>query len=82
CRFTSGPLLDYDEKHNTRLVHTLNLYFKNNGNLQKAARDGFMNSSTMKYRLRRIHEIANINLSDPEVNLQVQLALKIIEGLR
>lgn len=77
-----GPLLDYDEKHNTRLVHTLNLYFKNNGNLQKAARDGFMNSSTMKYRLRRIHEIANINLSDPEVNLQVQLALKIIEGLK
>lgn len=77
-----GPLLEYDEKHNSRLVHTLNLYYKNNCNLQKAARDGFMNSSTMKYRLRRIYEIANINLNDPETNLQVQLALKIIEGLK
>lgn len=77
-----GPLLEYDEKHNSQLVHTLDLYFKNNCNLQKAARAGFLNSSTMKYRLRRIHEIAKMNLSDPETTLQVQLALKIIEGLK
>lgn len=76
-----GPLLSYDEKHNSQLVHTLGLYFKNNCNIQKAARGGFMNSSTMKYRLKRITEIAGIRLGDPETNLQVQLALKIIEGL-
>ncbi|MFZ5631418.1 MAG: XylR N-terminal domain-containing protein [Bacillota bacterium] len=77
-----GPLLKYDEKHNSHLVQTLMLYFNNNCNIQKAARNGFMNSSTMKYRLRRISEIAGINLSHPETNLQVQLALKMIEGMR
>lgn len=77
-----GPILTYDEKHNTQLLHTLILYFRNNCNLQKAARRGFMNASTMKYRLRRIAEIAKINISDPETNLQVQLALKILEGLK
>lgn len=77
-----GPILKYDEKHNSQLLQTLHLYFTNNCNLQKAARRGFMNASTMKYRLRRIAEIARINISDPETNLQVQLALKIIEGLK
>lgn len=76
-----GPLLAYDEKHKSQLVHTLGLYFRSGRNLQEAARRGFMNSSTMKYRLRRITEIAGIDLGDPDIILQVQLALKILEGL-
>lgn len=77
-----GPLLEYDEKHKSQLIHTLQIYFSCGCNLQRAARDGFMNSSTMKYRLRRITEIAGINLNDPEACLQVQLALRIMEGLK
>jgi sugar diacid utilization regulator/GAF domain-containing protein len=76
-----GPLLEYDQKNNSQLISTLNLYYKNNCNLQKAARTGFMSPSTMKYRLRRVSEIANIDLGNPETNLIIQLALKIIEGL-
>lgn len=81
CRRVIGPLIDYDVKHRTQLVSTLELYFKNNCNLQKAARNGFMCASTMKYRLKRIREIAGIDLDDPEVNLQVQLALRLRSGL-
>lgn len=83
-RFTHqiiGTLLEYDQKHNTQLISTLNSYYKNNCNLQKAARTGFMSSSTMKYRLRRITEIAKIDLGNTETNLIIQVALKIIEGL-
>jgi DNA-binding PucR family transcriptional regulator len=32
----------------------------------------------MKYRLKRIEEVANITLDDPDLGLQVQLALKLI----
>lgn len=73
-----GPLINYDRKHNAQLLSTLDLYYRNNGNILKAARNGFLNHSTMKYRLKRIEEIAGINLDDPDVGLQVQLALKLI----
>lgn len=76
-----GPLIDYDEKNNSQLVETLTLYFNNNCNVQRASRNGFLNSATMKYRLKRISEIANIDFSNSETILMVHLALKMIEGI-
>ncbi len=76
-----GPLIDYDNKNNAHLVDTLTLYFNNNCNLQRASRNGFLNSATMKYRLRRISEIADIDLSDSETVLMVHLALKLLAGI-
>ena len=73
-----GPLLDYDANHKSELVDTLNLYYRNNGNIQLAARRGYLNPSTLKYRLKRIQEIAGIDLGDPDISLQVQLALKLL----
>ena len=81
AEFTSkviGPLLDYDAKHHSQLVETLRLYYRNNGNVQQAARRGYLNPSTLKYRLKRIQEIAGIDLDDPDTALQVQLALKLV----
>ncbi len=75
---TLGPLMEYDQKHKTQLVDTLNLYYKYSGNVLKASRKGYLNPSTMKYRLRRIQDITGLNLKDPEVSLQLQLAIKLI----
>ncbi|MDA8335071.1 MAG: helix-turn-helix domain-containing protein [Peptococcaceae bacterium] len=77
-----GPLLAYEEKYGTRFLPTLDLYYKNNCNILKTARNGFLSPSTLRYRLKRIGEIAQIDLSDPETNLQVQLALKLITSIR
>ncbi len=73
-----GEVMDYDKKHNTELIPTLKLYFQNNQNVQAAARRGYLNDGTLKYRLKRIQEIAHLDLDDSEVNLQVQLALKFL----
>ena len=73
-----GPLVDYDNEHNSELVETLKLYYLNNGNVQQAARRGYLNPSTLKYRLKRIQEIAGIELDHPDTSLQVQLALKLL----
>jgi DNA-binding PucR family transcriptional regulator len=75
-----GPLLEYEQKHKAQLIDTLCLFYDNNSNILKAARSGYLNSSTLKYRLRRIQEITGLDLKDPEVSLQVQLALKLIKG--
>lgn len=66
-----GPLIEYDLKHNAQLISTLDLYYRNNGNILKAARNGFLNHSTMKYRLKRIEEIAGIDLDDPTGGVKV-----------
>jgi purine catabolism regulator len=73
-----GPLIEYDTNHNSPLVETLQLYYRCNGNIQQAARRGYLNPSTLKYRLKRIQEIAGIELDDPDTSLQVQLALKLL----
>lgn len=73
-----GPLMEYDRQHQLNLLETLNLYFQNNCNLQQTARAGYMGLSTVKYRLRRIHQITGLDLDDPDTRLQVQLALKLL----
>ncbi|KLU62951.1 carbohydrate diacid transcriptional activator CdaR [Peptococcaceae bacterium CEB3] len=73
-----GEVIEYDRKHNTELIVTLKLFFQNNQNIQATARRGFINNGTLKYRLKRIQEIAKLNLSDSDVSLQVQLALKFL----
>jgi sugar diacid utilization regulator len=76
---TLGPLMEYDQKHKTQLVDTLNLYYKYNSNVLKASRKGYLNPSTVKYRLRRIQDITGLNLKNAEVSLQLQLAIKLID---
>lgn len=73
-----GPLLEHDAKYRSQFLETLRLYFEHNGNIQKAARSGFLNPGTLRYRLKRIREISGLDLNDPETALQVQLALKIV----
>ena len=75
---TLGPLLEYDRRHKTQLIETLMLYYKYNGNVLKAARKGYLNPSTLKYRLRRIQEITGLDLKDTETSLQLQIALKLV----
>lgn len=75
---TLGPLVEYDQKHKSQLVDTLNLYYKYNGNVLKASREGYLNPSTMKYRLRRIKEITGLDLKNAEVGLQLQLAIRLL----
>ncbi len=75
---TIGPLISYDQKHKTQLMSTLSLFYKYNCNVLKAARQGYLNPSTMKYRLRRIQEITGLDLKEPETSLQLQLAMRLI----
>lgn len=73
-----GPIIDYERQHRLNLLETLDLYYRNNCNLQQTARAGYLSLSTLKYRLRRIREIGGLDLDDPETRLQVQLALRLL----
>jgi purine catabolism regulator len=74
-----GPLIEYEESTGLELLPTLNYYAKNNFNIQSTARNHYISASTLKYRLRKIREYTGIDLDDPDVRLNVQLALKLAD---
>lgn len=76
---TLKPLVDYDKKKSTELVRTLEVFFKNNGNLTKISKELYAHYNTVLYRINRINEICKMDLNDPEDQLNLQIALKISE---
>ncbi|MCK9444964.1 MAG: PucR family transcriptional regulator ligand-binding domain-containing protein [Tissierellaceae bacterium] len=78
---TLKSLVDYDEKRSTELVRTLDEYFKNNGNLTRISEKLFTHYNTVLYRINRICEITDMDLSNPSHRLNLEIALKIKELL-
>jgi purine catabolism regulator len=78
---TLGPLLEYDRQHGTTLVRTLGYYLESGRNLESSARAMFIHVNTLKYRLKRIQEIARIDLNSAEQRFNVHLAVKILQAI-
>jgi DNA-binding PucR family transcriptional regulator len=76
-----GRLLRYDGEKNTELVPTLDAFLRANNATEVAARLN-LHRNTLLYRLRRIREITNLDLDDPETRLALHLALRIGDALR
>jgi len=72
-----GRLLEYDRRNDTDLVDTLSTYFAMVGNVQKTAERLFLHISSVRYRLSRIEEIAEISLQDEEDRICLQLAIRL-----
>jgi len=72
-----GELLEYDAKYDSQLVETLHYYFSCNGNIKDAARITAVTTSGFKYRLKKICEVGNFNLKEPNKRFDLQVALKI-----
>lgn len=71
-----GALVEYDRRHNTTLLETLEGYFATQGNLREAAEGLAIHRNTLLYRLRRIGQIGQIDLERTEDALALQIALK------
>jgi Sugar diacid utilization regulator len=76
-----GPLLRYDDAHRARLVETLGCHMLGEGQ-QAIATALSIHPSTLKYRLRRIREILGVDFAHPDVRFNIELALRLNEGMR
>lgn len=76
---TLAALVRYDERKDTELVKTLQIYYSCNGNLKKMSEKLFTHYNTVLYRVHRIQEILNCNLDDEQERFSLQTALKIME---
>lgn len=75
-----GPLLsliEYDSAHDAGLVDTLQAWLESFGDVIGAAASLHIHKNTFRYRLRRLTEIADLDLSDPDTRLGLMLQLRV-----
>lgn len=72
-----APLVQYDQKHGSDLVHTIETYYQNNGNTLATAEQLYIHRNTLNYRLKRASETLGFNVDDVERKLCISLALQI-----
>jgi sugar diacid utilization regulator len=80
-----GALLDYDERKRTSLVTTLSQYLECGKRNSATATALAIHRNTLKYRLSRIREISDHDLSDADTQFNLQLATRAwhtLEALR
>ena len=76
-----GSLLNYDQQRSADLVRTLSHYLDRGGNYEATAGSLIVHRNTLKYRLQRIRQISGLDLSDPEVCFNLQLATRAWQTL-
>lgn len=72
-----GPVLEYDARRSTDLVHTLDAYFGCGGNLMKTKDALHVHVNTVTQRLDRIAQLLGPDWNGPERALEIQLALRL-----
>lgn len=77
-----GDIVKYDREKDAELLNTLKMYYKCGCNLKKVSEEMFTHYNTVIYRMQRIKEIGNIDLSDQNVSLNVHIALKILDVIK
>lgn len=76
-----SPLLDYDKNRCTSFLQTLYSYSENGFNLHKTARKMHVSISGMKYRIQKIEELLEVDLSNSNCRFELQLSLQILLAL-
>jgi DNA-binding PucR family transcriptional regulator len=70
-------LHEYDNRHNSNLVETLEIFLNNDNSINDAAKELNIHANTLNYRLKRISEIGDINFKDPNQKMFLFLDLKL-----
>lgn len=80
----TGPvarLWAHDQVHDTQFIETLRSWLDCMGDVSAAADMLHVHPNTLRYRLRRLAEIGDMDLGDPEARFAAQLLLRIAPEL-
>lgn len=70
-------LKQYDKQHGTDLVKTLEVFLDHDSNVHDASKSLNIHINTLNYRLKRISEIAELNLKNMNQKITIYLNLKL-----
>ncbi|MCR4435772.1 MAG: helix-turn-helix domain-containing protein [Clostridiales bacterium] len=79
CHPSLLKLIEYDKQNNTSFVQTLAKYVYNSKNVAETANDLHIHRNTILYRIEKISEIMNVDLTNSNIILQLHFSFKIIE---
>ena len=71
------PLIEYDMKHSSNYLETLELYLKYNGSIQKISEEMYTHRNTVIYRISNIKKLIGCELETTEEKLRFQIAFYI-----
>jgi hypothetical protein len=71
-------LVEYDRRHHSSLVETLRAWLDCFGDTVAAADSLFVHQNTFRYRLRRVAEVGEIDLTDPDQRFAAMLQLRVL----
>lgn len=72
-------LLAYDAMTQTDYIGTLKVYLDTNMNVAKSAEKLYIHRSTFLERLKKIEKFLGMSLKEPDMRLQINILLKILE---
>jgi hypothetical protein len=68
----------YDARHNSGLLPTLAAWLDAFGDVNAAAASLYVHPNTFRYRLRRLAEVAELDLTDPDARFAAMLQLRVL----
>ena len=78
---TLGPVVAYDSRYGTELVHSLVTYLKNDASTVRTAADLFAHRHTIRYRLDRVGELTGLDVDKSEDRESLTLGIKVMQLL-
>ncbi|GAB6137769.1 PucR family transcriptional regulator [Halanaerobaculum tunisiense] len=72
-----AELIKYDQQNNTNWVETLGIFLQEGGAIQQAAERLHIHPNTVRYRIKRMEEMIDLDLHDFENQLNLAIAYKI-----
>jgi sugar diacid utilization regulator len=78
---TLEPVVRYDSRYGTELVHTLTTYLENDASTVKTATGLFAHRHTIRYRLDRVGELTGLDVDRSEDRERLTLGIKAMQLL-
>ncbi len=78
---TLEPVVRYDSRYGTELVHTLTTYLGNDASTAKTASGLFAHRHTIRYRLDRVRELTRLDVDKSEDRERLTLGIKSMQLL-
>jgi hypothetical protein len=71
-------LIDYDRRHRGNLVQTLRAWLEAFGDVVMASESVAIHQNTFRYRLRRVAQVGQCDLSDPDQRFAMMVQLQVL----
>ncbi len=78
---TLEPVVRYDTRYGTELVHTLTTYLGNDASTARTASELFAHRHTIRYRLDRVRELTRLDVDKSEDRERLTLGIKSMQLL-